>query len=318
MPARPAGGVLRPRRAQGGAGRGRRAANALSRRHLPAGLQGASRGRAPPRGRPRDRADRPRRPSRGDRHHGPAARRRGAAGRGRGGRRDVPRRAIRPTSPTSPRPRCRWTTPPRSSPRCAAASRRSPGPHKEDICYATTNRQEAVKAMAPRCDVLLVIGAPNSSNSVRLVEVAAAPAPRRPADRSAPPTWTGAGSRRRRGRRHRRRLGAGGAGRARLIAACRERFDVTVEEVSDAERERGFKLPRASWWPDGGLHGSQRQELEAFSPTTTSAARSPSRASPRASRIPTTFADHRARPKTWSRFTKSGWTPRDLPFFSSA
>ncbi|SHH97156.1 4-hydroxy-3-methylbut-2-enyl diphosphate reductase [Marivita hallyeonensis] len=45
------------------------------------------------------------------------------------------------------------------------------GPHKEDICYATTNRQEAVKAMAPRCDAMLVVGAPNSSNSKRLVEV---------------------------------------------------------------------------------------------------------------------------------------------------
>ena len=46
------------------------------------------------------------------------------------------------------------------------------GPHKEDICYATTNRQEAVKAIAPDCDALLVVGAPNSSNSRRLVEVA--------------------------------------------------------------------------------------------------------------------------------------------------
>ncbi len=45
------------------------------------------------------------------------------------------------------------------------------GPRKEDICYATTNRQEAVKAMAPLIDALLVIGAPNSSNSQRLVEV---------------------------------------------------------------------------------------------------------------------------------------------------
>ncbi len=45
-------------------------------------------------------------------------------------------------------------------------------PHKQDICYATTNRQQAVKAMAGRCDVVLVIGAPNSSNSLRLVEVA--------------------------------------------------------------------------------------------------------------------------------------------------
>ena len=46
------------------------------------------------------------------------------------------------------------------------------GPHKEDICYATTNRQAAVKAMAPMIDAMLVVGAPNSSNSRRLVEVA--------------------------------------------------------------------------------------------------------------------------------------------------
>ena len=46
------------------------------------------------------------------------------------------------------------------------------GPRKEDICYATTNRQEAVKAIAGRCDRLIVVGAPNSSNSLRLVEVA--------------------------------------------------------------------------------------------------------------------------------------------------
>ena len=45
------------------------------------------------------------------------------------------------------------------------------GPHKKDICYATTNRQEAVKAVSPKVDALLVIGAPNSSNSRRLVEV---------------------------------------------------------------------------------------------------------------------------------------------------
>ena len=57
----------------------------------------------------------------------------------------------------------------------AALQRRFPGiaaPHKEDICYATTNRQDAVKAMARACDLVLVIGSPKSSNSVRLVEVA--------------------------------------------------------------------------------------------------------------------------------------------------
>jgi 4-hydroxy-3-methylbut-2-enyl diphosphate reductase len=53
--------------------------------------------------------------------------------------------------------------------------RRFPGialPHKEDICYATTNRQEAVKKVAPNVDAMVVVGAPESSNSVRLVEVA--------------------------------------------------------------------------------------------------------------------------------------------------
>ena len=48
------------------------------------------------------------------------------------------------------------------------------GPNSEDICYATTNRQKAVKSMAKLCDIILVIGAKNSSNSVRLVEVAQA------------------------------------------------------------------------------------------------------------------------------------------------
>ncbi|HSQ94643.1 MAG TPA: 4-hydroxy-3-methylbut-2-enyl diphosphate reductase [Croceibacterium sp.] len=46
------------------------------------------------------------------------------------------------------------------------------GPRGEDICYATSNRQTAVKLIAPKCDLVLVIGAPNSSNSLRLVEVA--------------------------------------------------------------------------------------------------------------------------------------------------
>ncbi len=63
-------------------------------------------------------------------------------------------------------------TPRRSS---GSLRRRFPaiaGPHREDICYATTNRQDAMKRIAQRADLVLVIGAPNSSNSVRLVEVA--------------------------------------------------------------------------------------------------------------------------------------------------
>lgn len=57
----------------------------------------------------------------------------------------------------------------------AALKRRFPtisAPHKEDICYATTNRQEAVKHVAPEVEAMIVVGAPNSSNSMRLVEVA--------------------------------------------------------------------------------------------------------------------------------------------------
>ena len=45
-------------------------------------------------------------------------------------------------------------------------------PRKDDICYATTNRQDAVKRIAPSCDRMIVVGSPNSSNSLRLVEVA--------------------------------------------------------------------------------------------------------------------------------------------------
>src|SRR5690606_13798730 len=57
----------------------------------------------------------------------------------------------------------------------AILTRRFPdivGPHKEDICYATTNRQEAVRQVAPTVDAMVVVGAPNSSNSQRLKEVA--------------------------------------------------------------------------------------------------------------------------------------------------
>ena len=81
-------------------------------------------------------------------------------------------RARTPGSPTSPRRRCRSTRPSRSSPRCARASREIHAPKKEDICYATSNRQWAVKEMLAEIDLLLVIGSRNSSNSNRLVEVA--------------------------------------------------------------------------------------------------------------------------------------------------
>ena len=100
--------------------------------------------------RPRDHPHRPCRPSRGDRHHGPVAARRGRAGRDRS-------RRSRRSAPTIPKARLCHADHAfgrrhrrRSSPRSSAASREIAGPHKEDICYATTNRQEAVKRVAPR------------------------------------------------------------------------------------------------------------------------------------------------------------------------
>jgi len=118
------------------------------------------------------------------------------------------------------------------------------GPKMEDICYATTNRQAAVKAIAETCDALVVIGAPNSSNSMRLVEVAAnhGCAKSRLVQRTADMDWqwlVGA-----------RRLGITAGASApellvdELVTACRERFDVAVEEVRTTEESVVFKLPR--------------------------------------------------------------------------
>jgi 4-hydroxy-3-methylbut-2-enyl diphosphate reductase len=129
----------------------------------------------------------------------------------------------------------------------AALRRRFPaiqGPKMEDICYATTNRQAAVKAIAERCDALVVIGAPNSSNSMRLVEVAAnyGCAKSRLVQRAADMDWEWLGDARRLG------ITAGASAPEllvdELIAACRQRYDVTVEEVRTTEESVVFKLPR--------------------------------------------------------------------------
>ena len=90
--------------------------------------------------------------------------------RGRGAR---PARRTR-ASPTSRRRRSRSTRPRRSSPCSAAAFPQVYAPRKEDICYATSNRQWAVKEMLAEIDLLLVLGSKNSSNSNRLVDVARA------------------------------------------------------------------------------------------------------------------------------------------------
>ena len=118
------------------------------------------------------------------------------------------------------------------------------GPHKEDICYATTNRQEAVKAMAPRCDAMLVVGAPNSSNSKRLVEVGARAGCKyaQLVQRATDIDW-------------RALLGINSMGITagasapevlinEVIDAFKARYDTTVETVVTAEENVEFKVPR--------------------------------------------------------------------------
>jgi 4-hydroxy-3-methylbut-2-enyl diphosphate reductase len=118
------------------------------------------------------------------------------------------------------------------------------GPHKEDICYATTNRQAAVKAMAPGIDALLVIGAENSSNSRRLVEVGrAAGCPyAQLVARAADIDWRALKGARAVG------LTAGASAPEVLveevIAAFEARFDLTREVVETARENVEFKTPR--------------------------------------------------------------------------
>lgn len=129
----------------------------------------------------------------------------------------------------------------------AALQQRFPqvvGPHKEDICYATTNRQEAVKALAPHAEALLVVGAPNSSNSKRLVDVGrkAGCAYAQLVQRAADIDWRALDGV--------RSLGVTAGASApdvlieEVIDACRARFDVTIETVETAREDVEFKVPR--------------------------------------------------------------------------
>jgi len=129
----------------------------------------------------------------------------------------------------------------------AALQAKFPGigaPHKEDICYATTNRQEAVKVMAERSELFLVIGAETSSNSKRLVEVAirAGSDDAKLVASAENVDWSWFENVRTLG------LTAGASAPEDLvqglIAACRARFDITVEEVTTATESVVFKLPR--------------------------------------------------------------------------
>jgi 4-hydroxy-3-methylbut-2-enyl diphosphate reductase len=118
------------------------------------------------------------------------------------------------------------------------------GPHKEDICYATTNRQAAVKAIAGKIDALLVIGAPNSSNSRRLVEVGANAGCgyAQLIQRATEIDW--------RALQGISALGLTAGASApevlvnEVIEAFRARFDVTVELVETAVEAVEFKVPR--------------------------------------------------------------------------
>lgn len=117
-------------------------------------------------------------------------------------------------------------------------------PHKEDICYATTNRQEAVKTMAVRAELFLVIGAETSSNSKRLVDVAlrAGSQDARLIASAENIDWSWFDGVKTLG------LTAGASAPEDLvqgvIAACRARFEITVEEVTTATESVVFKLPR--------------------------------------------------------------------------
>ncbi len=119
------------------------------------------------------------------------------------------------------------------------------GPHREDICYATTNRQAAVKAIAPRCDAMIVIGAPNSSNSMRLVEVAERAGCARAflVQRANEIDWPGLEGVARVG------VSAGASAPEVLVEevldAFRERYNLTVETVTVSKERIEFKLPRA-------------------------------------------------------------------------
>ncbi|MEM7269115.1 MAG: 4-hydroxy-3-methylbut-2-enyl diphosphate reductase [Pseudomonadota bacterium] len=118
------------------------------------------------------------------------------------------------------------------------------GPHKEDICYATTNRQESVKAIAPRIQALIVIGSPNSSNSQRLVEVGrkAGCAYAQLAPRATDIDWRALEGVQAVG------LTAGASAPEILVDevvdAFRARYDVSVTTVETARESVEFKVPR--------------------------------------------------------------------------
>jgi 4-hydroxy-3-methylbut-2-en-1-yl diphosphate reductase len=127
------------------------------------------------------------------------------------------------------------------------------GPHKEDICYATTNRQEVVKKVAPMVEAMVVVGSPNSSNTQRLKEVAERNGCPRAAlvQRATEIDWSVFGSI--------TSLGVTAGASApevlveEIIGAFAERYTVSVETVTTADEDMFFPLPRV-------LRGSEAAE----------------------------------------------------------
>ncbi len=129
----------------------------------------------------------------------------------------------------------------------AALKQRFPhivGPKKDDICYATQNRQDAIKALAQQCDVVIVVGSPNSSNSNRLREVAAnqnVAAYMVDNARELKPEWLAGAS----------RVGVSAGASApevlvqEVIGDIRRRYLTQIEEISVTQETTHFKLPRA-------------------------------------------------------------------------
>jgi 4-hydroxy-3-methylbut-2-enyl diphosphate reductase len=129
----------------------------------------------------------------------------------------------------------------------AALKQRFPAiqsPRKEDICYATTNRQAAVKEIAGRCDALIVVGSPNSSNSQRLVDVAEGAGCQKAwlIQSAAELAWSKFGAISTLG------ITAGASAPEilveEIIGVLKQRFEVSVEVVRTANESISFKLPR--------------------------------------------------------------------------
>ena len=191
------------------------------------------------------------------------------------------------------------------------------GPHKEDICYATTNRQGAVKRVAPMVDAMIVVGSPNSSNSQRLREVAERErlSGGRLILRAEDIDWSLFGG-------IPSRITAGASAPEilveEIIDAFAERYVVSVESVSTADESVFFPLPRelrsTGGQVSGSLYGSPRRGALSLPRHGASAPSCPTRASPRPWRTRTTFSTTTGGSYILTLYEKRV-KEADLPFF---